>query len=783
MPVRAFAFPLALTLAAAAVGAPASDEAPVVPPGQQRGEKAKGGGKLRYWPARPDQAVVLAATFLGGKGHEFLVDGGFQPDGTVVLVGNVMGVPLELGVPETVLGKDDARPAEVTFGPQLNDRGKPETRDGKPVMEKPSWRHPAATGVVIRCSSDLKRVLSVARMPWGSGAITSAEVGADGAITIAGRASAGIARLGGNQATYQAKPAKGKGTCEATFVARLTPDAAKVEWVRLGSGASHAPRLTAGKDGAVVLSAQDIRTIDASGGSRAAVALEQVPSEEVSVSPLDGTIVRGGEHHWHTGREPYRCPTLRTYLPDGTLQYQLYDWGGNYVVLDNNRLVSDTAVRMVSHDPAGNVVAVLWSDGGNSVAARLPTDVRQGVGMRGVGLTTAGANATSFAYLVRMDPENYQVNGWTLWCTQYAGKANGASIQVVNQAGDGSVCFAGGAAWGLLQTPNRLARGEPAGHYVAVLTPDLSGVRFSSTVPGAGAAMIGDDTSWNIASGTVGGRSRVLFLSGAAASAEVYGLTTDTPTVSALQPGFGGGASDGYVIMLDLGTPAPAPAAAPRPAPRLSIANEGRRVSKKQGDGGAPVGKDGQVFRFSPDHPRFNTVDAEFRVVDGSAWPNFAVGKPVSGEITWSGGKPSGSFSVECPTWCQPKGDQSRRVLGDLMKGDTPPKLGFTIESLGAFTSRSVESPERDGKTSTRIIDSCPAKAVLTIGSHSLKVDAECAVKTGQVVEKEWQKTTVSAYFTVRGRDLGLGGDLAGKDIEVRISAYGLAGGPPAKKK
>ena len=41
----------------------------------------------------------MTATFVGGRGNEWLAGGGFQPDGTVVLAGNVAGPVLELPVP------------------------------------------------------------------------------------------------------------------------------------------------------------------------------------------------------------------------------------------------------------------------------------------------------------------------------------------------------------------------------------------------------------------------------------------------------------------------------------------------------------------------------------------------------------------------------------------------------------------------------------------------------------------------------------------------------------
>jgi len=51
-----------------------------------------------YFPATPADAKVVTATFLGGKGHEWLVGGGWQPDGAVILAGNVIGpLPGETG--------------------------------------------------------------------------------------------------------------------------------------------------------------------------------------------------------------------------------------------------------------------------------------------------------------------------------------------------------------------------------------------------------------------------------------------------------------------------------------------------------------------------------------------------------------------------------------------------------------------------------------------------------------------------------------------------------------
>ena len=77
---------------------------------------------LRFWNDVPDQAEVVAATYLGGKGHEWLVGGGFQPDGTIILAGNVRGPVFEMPVAEQVIGNDLDKPSEPKPVPLL-DRG------------------------------------------------------------------------------------------------------------------------------------------------------------------------------------------------------------------------------------------------------------------------------------------------------------------------------------------------------------------------------------------------------------------------------------------------------------------------------------------------------------------------------------------------------------------------------------------------------------------------------------------------------------------------------------
>jgi hypothetical protein len=139
---------------------------------------------------RPDQATVITATFLGGKATEWLVGGGWQADGSIVLVGNVLGPTLELGAPVSIVGTDATPPAQADPPKvELGDRGRP----------FPVWNLPGATGFVARCTPDLKKVISVHRLPWTSGTITAAVVDKAGAVYVAGVATENTAKLGGRQ--------------------------------------------------------------------------------------------------------------------------------------------------------------------------------------------------------------------------------------------------------------------------------------------------------------------------------------------------------------------------------------------------------------------------------------------------------------------------------------------------------------------------------------------------------------------------------------------------------
>jgi len=769
-------------------GVPAKDAVPEKPKAPPR-DKSK-----RIWKGSADGVEILAATFLGGSGTEWLTSGGFQPDGTVVLVGNVIGPTFDLPGAVGLIGTDLPLPAEPKLVPEL-EKGKPKINNGEPVYEKPTWRDEGVTGFVATYTPDLKKRISVQRLPWAAGAITAVAIGPDGAIYVVGRATDGVVNLGGNVAELPAmKPLEKKNPsrerCGHAFIAKLSADAKKALWVRHVRGPSAAPTVDVVPGGTVRFGAGHMHMLDSAGKSLATLTVPGGLRPTSSIRQQDGQIVVGGEHHSSTGREPWRCPTVNIHNPDGSLEHQLYDWGGSYVGLDNCRLVSDTAVRYVTHDRDGGILMYLWSDGGNSVATAQPFDVRSPVGMRGLGLTTAGAGVLSVAYLVRLDPKDYRVTSWTVWVANDGpprNRPNSVWVDQLARAPDGSLAFAGKSAWGLWQTPDKLTDAEPEREFLAVLNDDFTRLRHCSVIPGVGAAEVTDGSAsrgsaWGITSGEVNGKSRVLFLAGSTGSRKTEDTVVATPTRNAEQEQFGGGRSDGYVLLMELATPTPPPAAEVKPSvtgpSRCHFEQHAKTsVAKTNPD-------EGTVFHFSPQYPKWVTVDAEIRDQAGKLWPGFLYGKPVEGGLTVTAGGFDGEITVACTSVCQPQGDPSRRLLGELLRDpQQPPSLVFRLGSLGPVMTEEIKTVE-NGKDKVRKVDYREGKATLEFAGKKLPVVPRVTSGFTTARDGPINGVRLNAYFTLKAGELGLSAVPANELIDVRVGMSGTTlTQPPPKSK
>ena len=853
----------------------------------------------------PDQAKVVTATFLGGKGHEWLVSGGFQPDGSVVLVGNVLGPTLEAGAPVHVIGADAAPPAEPE-APKvaLGDRGR----------LFPVWNLPAVTGFVVKCAPDLKKIVSIHRLPWTSGAITAAVVDSTGALYVAGVATEQTKNLGGRQEPVRLAAPDPKSACDQTFLAKIAGDLAKCEWTMVLQGPSNPPQLRLLKDGALWLAAQDVRRVDPSGKVLSSAVVPGGVGRSRAASPVDGMIARNTNRmNWTTGREPWKCPGIRICRPDGSDLYHIYEWDGRYVGLDNHRSVADTHIMNLSYDYDGNLLLTTWSDGGNTVMRYGSHDIRRNHGFRGMGFQRGMTGYN----VVRLDGRDYNTVSSTLW--QCEGGGGLMRLQSLLPVSDGSILIAGsGGPKGIHQTVTTLLpEAPPQGSFVTVLSGSLTIARFSSLVGGAGEVDLGNSLAWGAACGEVQGQRKMLLVSGAKQESEPIVHAPEvlkTPTRSAMQSAFGGGALDGYAILLDLPPSNPQADAMP-PVKYQRQTLEARAAARRRTEPAVPA--EGTVYYFLADYPRHVNADAEFRdagdtqilyepmkgqppasepvVKDGLSisvrpsrptfglgeemefgltlsnvgdkpiqvpamnwemrledgwqcrrtgaapaaaapamelaagksqtarlrlargafefsspdgkpaprlplgvyrallvlgqtatktvefrvapyWPNFMYGKSVSGEMKWQGGKLTGSATVACTHWVQVQGDQSRRVLGELLQGKTPdafPPVRFTLSDLGEMKTLETKSVDAQGKELVKSVRYAEGKGKLDFAGRSLDVATRSILNFSTTMPDNGKPGVgLETFFTVKGRELGLV-SLADDEVDVRIGMRG----------
>jgi hypothetical protein len=293
-------------------------------------------------------------------------------------------------------------------------------------------------------------------------------------------------------------------------------------------------------------------------------------------------------------------------------------------------------------------------------------------------------------------------------------------------------------------------------------------------------ALVSDGSSWGIVTGSPGGKGRAVFLCGAGKTGDNYGLVTPTPTVNAMQSGFGGGIADGWYLVLDISKPTPE-AVVPdvKKGERMTYERAARRVDTRPGKGEVTV-PDGAVLEFSPSFPKWITADAEFRHPDPvNFWPNFFYGRPVSGSITWGEGKPTGSFVIKCDSLVQPRGEHDRRILGEIIDPAAPPAVTLTVKSLGPLKDASFDRKDSRGNVETRKVTYCEGDALLDIGGRTVNIRPQITFRPGKVVEKAIDKVTVSTWFSLKGSDLGMKGRAKDETFDVRIGAEAMS--PPKK--
>jgi len=517
---------------------------------QDEWERIKASGYSTIKSADP--ARVIASTYLGTRGTEWLAGGGFQPDGTIVVAGTSLGPMLQFaGAATKVLGPDGKAPP----APQAEVH--PADRDVQFC-----WMHSQGTPFVVRLAPDARSILSATRLPWCSGAVTSAAVDASGGIYVAGPARkalrpvcADAKDLAPARALPQPEPRRGQRleppnphAWEHAYVAKLSPAADRVLWVRFVDNpnkCANVPEVLIDARGRVQFTSCDLRVLDPRGGElerHDPASLKSLPGRFIRFQAEKGWQVTAHEHHWPTGHEPWRCPYVAIRSADGSRFLTLYDWPGPFVGAAT-RNVADSFFYGFRFDSAGDLTLLGRCDGGNTVLLREPLDVmRWAEKLKGLGYSAAGVGATCLTFIIRVSTRTWTVTGGSIF-------PPGTVVEdAIDAPGGGVLAVCSG---GLKLTDNHICTGLPWAPFILVTDAECRVHRFSSAMPGCGQARVGH-VNWAIASGTVAGRPRALFLTAAAQKAKVFDYTFDVPSANALQKDFAGGALDGHLTAIDL---------------------------------------------------------------------------------------------------------------------------------------------------------------------------------------------------------------------------------------
>jgi hypothetical protein len=504
--------------------------------------------------AKGPKMTPVAATYFGGEGLEEFMAARQLPDGTIAAFGNAWG-PSFPGTP-TVLGKGEHR------------RLKNAVTDAKGKASYPP-ENPDIAGMVVFYAPDLGQIRKVLRFDWGVASLSAGALASDGkALLVAGRSSPhfrGVAKKLEKRPPPEGKDAgpyeyEGAPVSGDVFVARLTPEGV-LEWAWIFEGARTPPsELWTDQAGHVYADVRGLFRIapDGASGTQVSPLSGGRQSRWLGVDPKDGAAFYGGDRNTNTGKEPWRQPFLYRIDPKGEKEWALWEWAPKSlrdgVTPGVQGEVSDSSPRALDVGRNGELWVGGWSDGGNSLFVKQPTDATKKVPEAKFGMDCSGMKgANSLAHLMRIDGKTKEADLHAWWVAYFPANfvdakkknsPNGARIRQVKELAEGKgVAIAGSAASVLVQTPNAFYKypGDGSGYggeCVVVYDAACSSLLFSSYLPGCENVSIWPTSKGLVAvsrsRGTDGGKEPI-----------------PSPVLHALQPEHHGDL-DAHILLLEL---------------------------------------------------------------------------------------------------------------------------------------------------------------------------------------------------------------------------------------
>ena len=178
------------------------------------------------------------------------------------------------------------------------------------------------------------------------------------------------------------------------------------------------------------------------------------------------------------------------------------------------------------------------------------------------------------------------------------------------------------------------------------------------------------------------------------------------------------------------------------------------------------------VFRVISTFPKYHTADIEFRDPSGAKWPNFFYGKPATetGFLNLTPAKPAATFTLLCDKMSQDRGDQSRKVLGELCTPEKFPTVTLTITAMTPPQDAPATGKDKGTQTTelTGTLDlagrKIPIQATTKLRHHNGKGDEKNAA------------LMLDGRLTLTAAELGLKSLPATAPIQIR---FGLTAYPP----
>ncbi len=665
--------------------------------------------------------IPVTASFIGGEGSEWLVGGGFGPEGEIVVVGNTLG-PAFSGpgaAPVEVLGSDETQPGPL----KLSNYGHPSSA-GSPCGDQPmDFRHPNGTVFISKFNGQTGVAEKTVRMPWMSGSGTHAVLDEAGNIYFTGIVGPNpipeMIELSGvptdelidkyaqrtNKDSYcrggEFSSAEGNGYWHV-FLCKARPDLSGIEWMRSYHAVTRGHEIFFGADGTIHLGVNPSVVFDSEGnnlgtrftttGGKEWIRTVYPHVEEGATGRYNIAIFGelGGYHFWHNGNLWLDSPT------EGGKYDFLYQWDTDFAHTDALYRLDRAHLNYVEATKEDVLLLAASTEGDQSSYSRQPWDPFEPLGFSGLGWNVEGARRddlinglhggkggftmpnvvkcyenSPIVALMKMDRQSNGITALTHWCG-FDPSTDGiltTRIRDLHLAGDGTLVAYGQGEGGIIQTEGKLVSEDGPGGYLTVFDNTLQEIRYSTRLPGTGMVRrfmrtaVAEQSYGAIAHRIVNNRLRVLFVTSADDEAQ------EATSENAAQKDFGGGDWDGFFLVLE---------GAPDPATPVTQAQTKPGVSPDLESASTP--EDGTAFILGNEFPQFDNVSIALRDKNKVYLPNFFWGYFTEDRsFTWSGEPQIGPLGITARKMTNRGGKAARRILGSLA-GDNNNKPSLSAE-------------------------------------------------------------------------------------------------------